>query len=361
MFYAVILAGGAGTRFWPASRKAHPKQFLSLDHGGRSLLRLSFERIKDTVPPQRTYVVTAPTYRDATSRELPEVPLDNILAEPVPRGTALAIGYAVIRVARTDPQSGFVVLTADHLINDTKGFVATVTAGAQVAAKTDSIVTFGIAPTGPSTGYGYIKKGAEHADINGVKVFEAPQFKEKPNAKTAKQYVDSGEYLWNSGMFVFKNTGFFAAMEKHLPKHHKALKTIQGHVLARDEETVTVKEYYALDTISIDHGVLEKWTKTGSVKMAEAKFDWKDVGSWSSMEEVLEKDKENNAARGDNVLLEAKDNVIFSEDGVVAAVGVEGLVIVHTPKATLVCRKEDAEKVRELVAKLKEKGLEQYL
>ncbi len=358
MLYAVIMAGGTGTRFWPLSTKSRPKQFISLDHGGKSLLRLTFERIKDTVAPQRIYVVTSAMQRDMTTKELPELSLENIFAEPVARNTAAAIGYAVVRIAREDPQSGFLVLPSDHLIEDKEKFIAAITAGAQVAAKTDSIVTLGIAPTGPSTAYGYIKKGAKHAEIGGVEVFEADEFKEKPDRATAKQYLDSGEYLWNSGMFVFKNTGFLAAMEKHLPKHHEALRKIQGSILSREEETVTVKEYYALEPISIDYGILEK---AGNVKMVESKFDWKDVGSWSSLEEVLDKDGDNNAAKGDNVLLGAKDNVIVSEDGVIAAIGVEGLVIVHTPKATLVCRKEDAEKVREVVEKLKEKGLEQYL
>jgi mannose-1-phosphate guanylyltransferase len=358
MLYALILAGGAGTRFWPVSTKSRPKQFLSLDHDGKSLLKLTFERIKDTVPPQRIYVVTSAAQRDMTAKELPELILDNIIAEPVQRNTAAAIGYAVIRITRDDPQAGFLVLPSDHLIENKDVFVATMIAGAQVAAKTDSIVTFGIVPTSPSVGYGYIKKGAEHAEIGGVKVFDVEEFREKPDASAAKEYVDSGQYLWNSGMFVFKNTGFLTAMEKHLPKHYKALMKIQGSILSREEETVTIKEYYALEPISIDYGILEK---TENIKMVESKFDWKDVGSWSSMEQVLGKDGDNNAAKGDNVVLDSKDNVIVSEGGVIAAVGVEGLVIIHTPKATLVCKKEDAEKVRDVVEKLKKKGLDQYL
>ena len=151
MLYAIIMAGGSGTRFWPLSRKSRPKQFLSLDHGGKSLLRLTFERIKDTVPPQRIYVVTASAQRDMTAKELPELNLENILAEPVPRNTAAAIGYAVIRITRDDPQSGFVVLPSDHLIEDKEQFISSLSAGAQFASKTDSIVTLGISPTSPST------------------------------------------------------------------------------------------------------------------------------------------------------------------------------------------------------------------
>lgn len=358
MLYAVILAGGAGTRFWPLSTKAHPKQFLSVDHDGLSLLRLTFDRIRDTVPPSRIFVVTAAAQRDKTAKELPDLPLENVIGEPVARNTAAAIGYIVVRLTRDDPQAGFLVLPSDHLIEDKEKFVAALTAGAQVAAKTDSIVTLGIPPSSPSTAYGYIKKGAEHAAIGAVKVFEVDEFKEKPDGETARQYVDSGSYLWNSGIFVFKNTGFLSAMEKHLPKHYEALLKIQRSILSREEETVTVKEYYALEPVSIDYGILEK---AGNVKMAEAKFDWKDIGSLSSLEDVLGKDAANNAAKGENVVLDSKDNVIVSEDGVIAAVGVEGLVIVHTPKATLVCRKEDAQKVREVVEKLKEKGLEKYL
>lgn len=358
MLYAIILAGGSGTRFWPFSTKIRPKQFISLDHGGESLLRLTFERIKDTVPPSRVYVVTSAAQRDMTAKELPELDLENIIGEPVARNTAAAIGYAVIRITRTDPQSGFIILPSDHLIENTDSFVNTIAAGAQVAAKTDSIVTFGIAPAGPSTAYGYIKKGAEHASIGDVSVYEADEFAEKPDIETAKKFVDSGEYFWNSGIFIFKNTSFLKAMEKYLPKHHKAMLKIQDSIQSREEETITVKEYYALESVSIDHGILEK---AENVKMAESNFDWKDVGSWSSMEQVLSKDSDNNAAKGDSVTLDSKDNVIVSEDGVIAAVGVEGLVIIHTPKATLVCKKEDAEKVRDVVEKLKEKGLEQYL
>jgi mannose-1-phosphate guanylyltransferase len=358
MLYALIMAGGAGTRFWPLSRKSRPKQFISLDHGGKSLLQLAFDRIKDTIPPQRIHVVTTAAQRDMTAKELPDIDLENVIGEPTARNTAAAIGYAAVRITHHDPQAGFLVLPSDHLIDDTDSFVKTVTTGAQVAAKTNSIVTFGIKPSRASTAYGYVKKGAEHADIGGVKVYDAAEFKEKPDAATARKYVDSGEYYWNSGMFLFKNTSLLGAMEKHLPKHHAALTKIAEHFYARDEETVTVKEYWALEPVSIDYGILEK---AENVKMVEADFDWKDVGSWSSLEDVLGKDNDNNAAKGDNVVLESKDNVILSEEGVIAAVGVEGLVIIHTPKATLVCKKEDAEKVRDVVEKLKEKGLEQYL
>jgi mannose-1-phosphate guanylyltransferase len=238
--------------------------------------------------------VTTAAQRDMTAKELPEIHLENIIGEPTARNTAAAIGYAAVRITHHDPQAGFLVLPSDHLIENKDSFVKTMTAGAQVAAKTNAIVTFGIKPSGPSTAYGYVKKGAEHADIGGVKVFDATGFKEKPDSATAKKYVDSGEYSWNSGMFIFKNTSLLAAMEKHLPKHHAALTTIAGHFYARDEETVTVKEYWALEPVSIDYGILEK---AENLKMVEADFDWKDVGSWSSLEQVLGKDGDNNAAK----------------------------------------------------------------
>jgi len=358
MLHAIIIAGGAGTRFWPVSKKARPKQFLSLDEGGKSLLRMTFERLSGTIPPQRIYVVTSAAQRDMTSRDLPELNLENIFAEPVPRSTAAAIGYAVIRVMRNDPQAGFLVLPSDHLIEDKDRFVSTLTAGAQAAAKSGSIVTFGIKPSNPSTGFGYIRKGEEYADMDGIKAYEVGGFREKPDAKTAADYTGSGEYLWNAGIFVFKGSAFLSALEKHLPKHHEALSKICESIQSREEETVTIKEYYALEPVSIDYGLLEKME---NIKMVESDFDWKDIGSWSAMEQVLGKDNDNNAAKGDSVMIDSKDNVVMSEGGVIAAVGVEGLVIVHTPNATLVCKKEDAEKVRSVVEKLKEKGLEKYL
>ncbi|MFH1422422.1 MAG: mannose-1-phosphate guanylyltransferase [Planctomycetota bacterium] len=359
MLYAVILAGGSGTRFWPASRKKRPKQFLQISGSeADSLLTATCERLKGAVSPERIFVVTSISQRDECAKQLPGIPLQNIIGEPAPRGTAAAIGYIASRLNKIDPVAGLIILPADHLVSPVDKFIQTLTVCARVASKGDYLVTIGIKPAYPATGYGYIKCGGEFADIEGSKAYSIAEFKEKPDLTTAKSYLESGNYYWNSGMFIFKATSILTAIEKHLPQLNEALLKIKSSVATRHEEAVTLKEYYALDTLSIDKGILEK---ADNVKIVESAFEWNDVGSWLSLESTLEKDSDGNAVKGDVASVESKNLIAVSDGGVIAAVGVSDLIIVHTPDATLVCSKENAEKVREIVKKMEDGNLKQYL
>jgi mannose-1-phosphate guanylyltransferase len=359
VLYAAILAGGSGTRFWPASRKRQPKQFLRSAHcGNYSLLAVSCKRLKGLVPPDRIFIVTGLSQRQICAKQVPGVPRQNIICEPAARGTAAAIGYAAIRLSVSDPEAELVVLPTDLIVSPVNRFIRTLRIGVRIASKGEVLVTIGVKPTFPATGFGYIRRAKKFAGMEGRRVYSVSAFKEKPDADTARRYVSDGNHYWNSGIFIFRASSVLSAIGRHLSALHSGLTRIRASIGTRKEEKVTVREYSALESISIDNGVLEK---ADNVKVLEADFDWQDVGSWLSLESNLPKDSDGNAVKGDFVSVASRNLVAVSESGVIAAAGVSDLIIVHTPDATLVCGKENAQKVRDIVKRLEEKKLKRYL
>lgn len=347
MRYAVIMAGGAGTRLWPLSRQRRPKQLLRL-FGGKSLLRLSFERLSAVLPVKQIHVIAAAEYMPAMRSELPELPSENFLVEPCPRDTANAIGLAAHLLARKDANATMGVFTADHLIEPVERFAEAVLRAYDAAEQhADSLVTFGIRPRSPHTGFGYIQRGdALEAGLHRVE-----RFKEKPDTVTAQQYLDSGQYFWNSGMFVWRVQTILAELERSQPANAALLRSLAADCSAGGEIGRLRERFAELPRISIDHAVMEK---SPSVLVMELGCEWHDVGAWTSLPEVLPRDVAGNVSSGARLAaLDATNNIVVSEAGhLVAAVGVNDLIIVHSPDVTLICRKEDAQRVKQLLDQL---------
>ena len=344
--YAIIMAGGSGTRFWPLSRSGRPKQFLSLGPDSRSLLRATAERVWSLIPPERTFVVTSELLFDQVVDELPELERGRILAEPVGRNTAPCIGWAATHVRRLDPDAVMTVLPADHYIGDPDAYVDALRRGLEAATHGD-YVTIGIRPSRPETGYGYIEVGGE-LDPG---VFRARRFVEKPNRQRAEQFVASGSFLWNSGMFFFLASRILEAIDQHLPGLGKQLQRYDEAARAGDEASVVAATYAELPAISIDHGIMEK---VGSVSVVPGSFDWSDLGSWTSAWELSERDDEGNVLPEGALTVDAKGNFAWAPEGkLVALIGVDDLVIVDSGDAILVVPRERSQDVREIVEALR--------
>jgi mannose-1-phosphate guanylyltransferase len=356
--YAVIMAGGAGTRFWPASREARPKQLLPLaDPAGReSLLTATVRRIAPIVPPERVYIATGAKLVEATARELPKVPRENLLAEPVARNTAPCIGWATATIARANPEAIVMVLPSDHFITDEAGFLKVVEK-ALGGARAGYLTTIGIVPTRPETGYGYIEIGSTvGADLN-----EVARFVEKPDRARAEAYVAGGKHLWNAGMFFFRAKEMSAAIRRHLPELADGLAKIDAAAVRGEEARELAATFPGLPSISIDNGVMEKEKRLAVVP---GSFGWNDLGSWESAWELATKDEWGNAAPEGAVAVDARGNLVrdLTSDAnarrkrVYALVGVNDLVVVETDDAVLVMSRERAQDVKAVVNELKKRG-----
>jgi mannose-1-phosphate guanylyltransferase len=351
--YAVIMAGGSGTRFWPLSRAARPKQLLPLG-SDVSLLRATCDRIANLVPPAQTLVVTSQALAPAIRAELPDLPPENVLAEPVGRNTAPCVGWAASVVARRDPEAVLAVLPADHHIAEPAAYER-VMARAIEAARSGDMVTVGIRPTRPETGYGYVELGEELAP--GVQ--RARRFVEKPDELRARQFLASGRFLWNSGMFFFRADELLGMVRLHLPGLGDTLHQYDQAAQRGEELALVARTYAELPDISIDHGVMEKAAR---VAVVPGDFGWSDVGSWTSAWELAQRDEEDNALFGEVVAVETRGSYVRAPAGkTVAVVGLEDIVVVDTPDALLVMPRSRAQDVRAVVNTLKALKRTQYL
>jgi len=359
MLHALIMAGGGGTRFWPRSRAKKPKQFLTLT-GERSLLQQAQDRIEAQVPPERTWVITAGMHRDEAGKQLPSLPDERVIGEPCGRDTAACIGLGASLIARQDPSAVMLVMPADHVIEPTQEFHrAARVAEAMAEEHPSGLVTFGIVPNFPSIGYGYVHRGREVASRQGVSVYRSLGFKEKPPAELAEQYVASGEYYWNSGIFVWKVGTILDALEKQQPKLFAAVQRIAAAWGSPEGERALREEYEALDKVSIDFAVMEK---APEVLVVQAPFRWDDVGSWLALERMHPQDADGNTVLGLHCALKTRDTLVVADPGhLIATVGVDNLLIVQDGNVTLVADRRDEATVKQLVDLLKKKGLEKYL
>lgn len=347
--WAVIMAGGSGTRFWPLSRRARPKQLLSIGPTSDSLLRATARRIGGIVPPERIVIVTSSALADATAAEIPEIPRENVLAEPKGRNTAPCVGWAAAFVARRDPDAVMMVLPADHHIGDEKAYVEVLERALDAASEGD-LVTVGLRPTRAETGYGYVELGEELA----AGVHRARRFVEKPNQKRAEQFLAAGNFLWNSGMFFFRARSIREAIRVHLPGLGTQLDAYDAAAARGEEREIVEKTYADLPSVSIDHGVMEKAER---VSVVPGSFGWSDLGSWTTAWELAPKDDADNAVTGDTIAVDARGCYVRGPRGKkIAIVGVTDLVVVDTEDALLVVPRDRAQDVRRVVQALEEKG-----
>jgi len=346
-FYAVILSGGSGERFWPLSTPDRPKQFLSV-FGGKSLIRQAVDRLRGLVPTERILVVTAASLVKATRQELPELPRANVVAEPCRRDTAAAVATACGVVERLGGAGAVAaILTADHLMRDVPAFRRLLADAARAAAATDDIVTMGVKPDYPATGFGYIQVGDPVPLRTKTTFHRAVRFVEKPDAKTAAKYVSTGKYAWNAGMFVWKVSTMKAALLAGAP----ALAILEAAVADRKNRIPAVLEtlYPQLPRISIDYAVMEK---AQNILVSSAAFGWDDVGTWSAADRHLATDARRNVAKGNVALLDVTDSVAISEGPHVAVLGVNDLVVVATKDSVLVAAKDRVQDLKKLLAKM---------
>jgi mannose-1-phosphate guanylyltransferase len=352
--YALIMAGGRGTRFWPRSRKAHPKQVLSITGEG-TLIQQTVARVSRLTTPDRIFVITNETLRPELLRQLPEVPKEQIISEPLPRNTAPCIGLGAQLIRQRDPNAIMGVFPADHAIAKTPKFLETVRRACRAAEK-DHLVVVGIPPRWPETGYGYLEFPKRHAAD--AEFLPVKSFREKPDEATAKRYVREGNYYWNSGMFFWKAEVFLDALNVHLPRTALQLEAIAA--LGSKGFERDLAEFFPLcESISVDYGVMEKAENVVGVIASD--FGWSDLGSWQAVYELARKDKLGNALKGGNLIqIDAGGNYIDASK-TVALLGVDDLVIVDTPDALLVTRRDLAHRVGEVVQAIEKKGNKELL
>jgi len=360
MLHAVVMAGGSGRRFWPQSRRRQPKQVLPIG-GKRPLIDETLLRLEDLVPRERTYIVTteeqAAPILGALGVGTPPV----LLAEPFGRDTAACIGLAAIHIRRADPDGTMLVMPADQVIRPAERFREVMRAGVEVAAQAGALVTFGIKPSYPATGYGYIHRGERVGEVAGVPLHTVVRFREKPAREVAEDYLASGEYYWNSGIFCWQVKTILDCLKQFTPKLYRALERIGGAIATPAETTVLREAYGPLEKISIDYAVLER---AETLRVAEADFEWADVGSWESVAGLrrAEADGQGNLLIGCCEALEATDTLVISDEHhLIGVIGLDNVIVVHTPDATLVCDKDHAEDVKQLVDRLERKRLDKYI
>ncbi|MGZ6237960.1 MAG: mannose-1-phosphate guanylyltransferase [Syntrophales bacterium] len=357
--YAVIMAGGKGTRFWPKSRERMPKHLLDIV-SPRTIIQETIERIAPLIPKENILIVTGESHADELMRQVPHIPQENIIIEPLGRNTAPCIGLASLYIRRKSPHDVMVVLPADHLIEDASRFRNLLSIAADMASRGDYLVTIGIRPTGPETGYGYIEKGDLRAAINGENIYAVKSIREKPPLKQAKAFLKKGGFYWNSGMFVWNVETILRAIEKWLPQIHEGLIRMEDAVGTEGEREAVRRVYQTIPSISIDYGVMEK---ADNILLIDGDFGWSDMGSWDALWEVSNKDENGNAMNCRDLFIgvNARNSLIHSPRKLVTLLGVEDLIVVDTEDSLLICKRGSSQDVKKVVEILEEKKKKEYL
>ncbi|HEX5010002.1 MAG TPA: sugar phosphate nucleotidyltransferase [Planctomycetota bacterium] len=355
--FAILMAGGSGTRFWPASRKDRPKQLLPIGTA-RPLLAETSERLGSLIPPEQQLVITSARYAAAVRELLPGVPADQVVGEPEGRDTAACIGLAGRLLARLDADAVGVAMPSDHVLSPVDVFLDHLRAAqAALQARPESLLVFGVQPDRPATGYGWLRRGAAVGTFGGRTVHRLEGFVEKPDLPRARELLASGDHLWNAGLFAFRPAVMEAAIARHLPALAPGLTALAAAWRTPRFEAALAEHYPKLTKISIDYGVMEKVSEALVLPLV---VRWDDVGAWDALARLLPADAAGNVAQGAHLLLDGRNLLVSSTGGLVAARGVSDLIIVHTPDATLVCRRDDAEGVKAIVQELERRGLGRF-
>lgn len=359
MLHAVIMAGGSGTRFWPKSRRNRPKQLLRL-HGDATMIQQTLARVSPLVPPDRTWVITGADQAEATRAQLPELPAGQVVGEPCPRDTAACVGLAAALVASRDPEATMVVLPADHVIEPVEAFLASVRAASElVEDDPTAFVTFGITPDRPETGYGYIERAELVGRPGGIAAYRVERFREKPDRATAEQFLATGRFVWNAGIFIWRARAVLDALARHRPGLAEAIGRVSGTLGTPGFQEAIEREYPSMEKVPIDKAVMEQ---AENVRMLEVPYSWNDVGDWRALTALVPPDERGNSTQGPVLADGSSDCIIVSDEGkLVAALGVEGLVIVQSGGATLVARKDQLDRLKGLVEGLGNAGFGELL
>lgn len=358
--YGVIMAGGSGTRFWPLSREAFPKQLLNI-YGDKPLLKQTIDRINTFIPEDRIFIVTSKYHTAQIRYQVEEVEKVRFITEPLAKNTAPAIGLAAVYLSQINPEAIMCVLPADHVIKDEHKFVEAIHLASEVASK-GYLITIGVKPTRPETGYGYIETGNEIEQLEksgkGLGVFRVKQFIEKPDIERVNNFIREERYLWNSGIFMWKANVILEEISLYLPELFKALKDVEASIGKGEEETKISRAYSHIQPVSIDYGIMEKSER---VTVIPVDFGWSDVGSWTALDEISERDVQGNVITGNVVDIDSRNSIIYASNRLVATVGLKDMVVVDTEDATLVCRKDRAQDVKKIVEELKRRGAEEHV
>ena len=355
--YAVILAGGVGTRFWPLSRKERPKQFLPII-SEKTMIEETVERLAPLIPHERILTIANSEQSRLLRDIFPNIPDANFLIEPKGRNTAPSLILATAHVFLQNKEAVVAALPADHLITDVPLFLKKLDAGANAAALSDNLIIFGIPPSFPSTGYGYIHFSREAAQkIKDEDFFPVQEFKEKPDITLAQTFLETGNYFWNSGMFLWKSVTFARKLEHYAPEWFTHWEKMLSALKYGDSSQIA-SQFETIPSISIDYALMEK---AQGVLMGEGNFGWSDVGTWSSLFEVWPKDPKGNALRTESLLLNSESCLVYNRSRLTALIGVKDLIVVDTPDALLICRKDQDQKVKDIVDLLKKRNKNEYL
>jgi mannose-1-phosphate guanylyltransferase len=355
---AIILAGGKGERFWPKSRTLLPKQFLSLTGDGKTMIELTVERINHLVSYEDMYIVTNSTYVDLVISQLPMIPIENIIAEPVAKNTAPGIGLAATIIAKKYGDAKMIILPSDHLIKQELIYLDILNLALKVASEDDNLVTIGITPNYPETGYGYINYRTSDYPNKYANVYKVEKFVEKPNLEKAIEYLKSGNYLWNSGMFVWKVSTILKYYKRFIPETYDVLMAI-AETTGKNNFAQTLNELFPkINAISIDYAIMEK---AENIYTIPGPFGWDDVGSWLAIERIKERDEFDNTIGGNVVTIDTKNTIILGRKKLIATIGIEDLIIVDTDDVILICDKNESQKVKDMIQKLKDTHQNEYL
>ena len=352
---ALIMAGGRRERFWPRSRQNMPKQFLSLTDDGKTMIQLTVERILPLVNMEDIFIVTNRSYKDLVREQLPDLPDENILCEPVGKNTAPCIGLGAVHIAKKYGDAVMMVLPSDHLIKYTSLFLNTLSDACEVAEQGGNLVTLGIAPDCPETGYGYIKFQPEQTL---GRAFAVERFVEKPDLETAKAYLASEQYLWNSGMFIWKTSTILKNLQTYLPETYRGLYKIGEAIGKPMEEQVLEREFQAFEAESIDYGVMEK---AKNIYILSGAFGWDDVGSWLAVGRIKRSNELGNVVNGHVVTVDTRNTTIQGSEKLIAAVGLEDMIVVDSEDALLICEKDHAGDIKKVLENLKICNRTEYL
>lgn len=356
-YYVAIMAGGIGSRFWPFSRTDYPKQFLDMLNTGKTLLQWTYERFLPLVPAENIYVVTHEQYADLVAEQLPALPVDNIVAEPSRKNTAPCVAYISHKIHKKDPLASIICAPADHLILDPISFINSCLIALQFVESHNALVTLGITPTRPDTGYGYIQFETQQVADN---VYPVKTFTEKPNLEIARTFLKSGDFLWNAGIFVWQSKSILAALKEHLPEVDELFVAEEAALNTPQERDVIEVIYSQCTNISIDYGIMEK---ADNVYVIPSNFGWSDLGTWASAYDNLEKDYLGNAVQGKNVMVIDSTNSMVKapHDKLVLLQGLDDFIVIDTHDVLLICKKDKEQQIKDYVAEVKRHKGDKYL